>query len=220
MTMNIREIKKSALQSLKGRWGLAILLVIVSSAIYNLFPMLIEILFSGGINTWLNDEYPYWVPLLSLFVSIILIPIYVATDWVFLSIARNEEAKVADLFNLYNEIPNFFKSIFLTILIGIYVLLWSLLLIIPGIIKGIAYSQAYFIFKDNPTYSTNEIITTSRELMKGYKWKYFLLNLSFLGWAILTLFTLGIGLVWLIPYFKTALTTFYVNLTRQEEELI
>jgi uncharacterized membrane protein len=63
--------------------------------------------------------------------------------------------------------------------------------------------------KDHPEYSITEAITESKKIMQGYKWKYFLLHLSFIGWGILSLFTLGIGLLWLIPYMNTSLASFY-----------
>ncbi|HWJ79459.1 MAG TPA: DUF975 family protein, partial [Niallia sp.] len=75
-----------------------------------------------------------------------------------------------------------------------------------------AYSQTLYLLKDNPDYGIFEAITESRRRMNGYKWKYFLLNLSFIGWGILGLFTLGIGYLWLIPYIYASNAAFYKNL--------
>jgi uncharacterized membrane protein len=104
------------------------------------------------------------------------------------------------------------KVVGTAILVGIFTILWSLLLIIPGIIKGIAYSQVFFLLRDNPEYTALEAITESKKRMKGYKWKFFLLNLSFIGWAFIAIFTLGIGFLWLTPYILTANATFYNEL--------
>jgi len=92
---------------------------------------------------------------------------------------------------------------------GIFVFLWSLLLLIPGIIKGLAYSQTFYLLKDHPEYTVLEAITESRKRMVGYKWKYFLLHLSFIGWGILCLISLGIGLLWLVPYYNATMAAFY-----------
>jgi uncharacterized membrane protein len=89
-------------------------------------------------------------------------------------------------------------------------------LIVPGIIKSFSYSQVYFILKDTPTISANEAITQSRKLMFGYKWKYFLLLLSFIGWGILSVITLGIGFIWLVPYMTASLAAFYDQLVKKQ----
>src|SRR5690606_11316295 len=110
------------------------------------------------------------------------------------------------------EGAKYFRIILLGFLIGIFTFLWSLLLVIPGIIKSLSYSQAYFIIKDHPEMSVLDAITESRHRMNGYKWKYFLLNLSFIGWGILSILTLGIGLLWLVPYITASYAAFYNDL--------
>ena len=83
------------------------------------------------------------------------------------------------------------------------------LLIIPGIIKGLAYSMTPYILKDFPELSPNQAINLSIKMMKGHKFDYFWLNLSFIGWYILAMFTLAIGFVWVLPYVQTANAAFY-----------
>jgi uncharacterized membrane protein len=89
---------------------------------------------------------------------------------------------------------------------------WLLLFIIPGIIAGIRYSQAYFIKIDNPHMLSFEAINESKRLMKGNKWKYFCLGFSFIGWTLLSLLTLGIGMLWVTAYSRTAFGKFYDDL--------
>jgi uncharacterized membrane protein len=72
--------------------------------------------------------------------------------------------------------------------------------------------------KDHPEYTVLEAITESRKRMKGLKWKYFLMHLSFIGWGILCMFTLGIGLLWLIPYAGTTMAAFYNELIVPQED--
>lgn len=114
--------------------------------------------------------------------------------------------KINDLFNGFKE---FGRSLVLYLLIGLFVLLWSLLFIIPGIIASYRYALAFYILRDNPQMSASEALNESKRLMDGYKMDLFLLGLSFIGWALLCILTLGIGLLWLGPYMNTAYTNFY-----------
>ena len=98
------------------------------------------------------------------------------------------------------------------ILVVIYEFLWTLLLIIPGIIKYYSYAMTKFILLDEPELKYDAAIEKSMEMMKGKKFKLFLLDLSFIGWALLCILTLGIGLVLLVPYMYTARAAFYEDL--------
>jgi uncharacterized membrane protein len=98
----------------------------------------------------------------------------------------------------------------------IFVLLWTLLLIIPGIIMAIAYSQTFYIIADDKNITPMDAIRKSVRLMNGYKGKYFLFCLRFLGWAILCLFTLGIGFLFLIPYMRVCFAKFYEDIKDRE----
>ncbi len=94
----------------------------------------------------------------------------------------------------------------------IFVFLWSLLLIIPGIIATLSYSMTYFIIADNNSITALEAITKSKEMMRGNKWKFFCLGLRFLGWSLLCVVTLGIGFLWLTPYMSVSSAQFYDDL--------
>ena len=211
--MKISEIKKQALGALKGKWGLAVLATFVFFLIYMVVPMIIEIPFGG-----FEDPPTIAANVVNIIVTLLLIPFSFAFYWFFLSLARLEKPQLSDLFTVYADVKNWLKLIGASILVSIFVFLWSLLLIIPGIIKGLAYSQYYFVLRDHPEYSVTESITESRRLMDGYKWKYFLLCLSFIGWGILALITLGIGFLWLIPYVTTSLAAFYDKVTEAQAQ--
>ncbi|MFC3885038.1 DUF975 family protein [Bacillus songklensis] len=215
--MKIREVKRYARQSLKNRWGFALLLTIVTFGIYGGIQVLVEMLISGGFEAWVDDESTS-ATMVGYILSVILAPIIMSNYWVFLGIVRKEPVKIGDLFDPFLNFGLYVKAIGLYILVAIYTLLWTLLLIIPGIIKGMAYSQAYFVLKDHPDYSINRAITESRKLMDGYKWSYFLLMLSFIGWGILSILTLGIGFLWLIPYVTASLASFYEQLSNHPKE--
>ena len=95
------------------------------------------------------------------------------------------------------------------LLMYILTVLWSLLLIIPGIIKAFSYAMTPYILEENPELSASEAIHRSRMMMRGHKFDLFWLYLSFIGWGILCIFTFGIGYLWLAPYVETAQAAFY-----------
>ena len=99
----------------------------------------------------------------------------------------------------------------------LYTLLWTLLLVIPGIIKGYAYSMTPYVMNDHPELDAEDCIHESRMIMRGHKWKLFCLDLSFIGWAILCLFTLGIGFLWLQPYMESSHAKFYEELKARRD---
>jgi len=142
-------------------------------------------------------------------ISIILIPLGIGVVWFYVNLVRGSLPKLEEIFFVYKDWKVFLKLIWVSIVQGIFVFLWSLLLLIPGIIKGLAYSQTFYLLKDHPEYTVLEAITESRKRMVGYKWKYFLLHLSFIGWGILCLISLGIGLLWLVPYYNATMAAFY-----------
>lgn len=99
------------------------------------------------------------------------------------------------------------------VLVSLFTFLWTLLLIVPGIIKALSYSQTYYILADaqanDVEMSAMEAIKTSQMIMKGHKWEFFCLQLSFLGWMILAGLTFGIGWLWLGPYLSTTKACYY-----------
>lgn len=123
-----------------------------------------------------------------------------------LKISRNEEVTYKELFSK-THLWLFF--ILVTLLVGIFVSLWSILLIIPGIIATYAYRMVYFIKLDNPDIGVLEAISKSKEIMRGHKLDLFILQLSFIGWIILGAFTFGILYLWLVPYMSITECNFY-----------
>ena len=104
------------------------------------------------------------------------------------------------------------KSVVGILLVGLYTWLWSLLLVIPGIVKSFSYSMTFYILSDHPEMTVSEAINESIKMMYGHKMQLFMLSLSFLGWSILASLTLGIGYIWLIPYMATSMANFYDSL--------
>jgi uncharacterized membrane protein len=129
----------------------------------------------------------------------------------FISFVRKEDVKIENIFKGFN---NFLPAMIAYILQGIFVALWSLLLIVPGIIAGFRYAMTYYILADNPTLDGLEAIRQSKAMMKGNKGRLFVFYLSFFGWYLLVPLTLGIILIWLAPYMSAALALFYEDLKK------
>ena len=119
------------------------------------------------------------------------------------------EYQVKDLFSQFDRFSVGFLQRFLR---ALYTFLWGLLFIIPGIVKGYAYAMTPYILTDHPEMTAKQAIQLSQELMDGYKTDLFVLGLTFIGWDILNLLTLGIGSFWLSPYKEATRTAFYRQL--------
>lgn len=142
------------------------------------------------------------------FLSIfIILPLEYGYSVAFLGFKRTgEDVKIESLLDGFKDYGRVFVT---TLLQYIYIVLWTLLLIVPGIIKSISYSQTFYVLKDNPELNNNAAIERSMAMMEGHKMEYFCLTLSFIGWILLSILTLGIGLLWIVPYMQTAMAHFY-----------
>jgi len=109
----------------------------------------------------------------------------------------------------------FGKTLGSYLLVSLYVFLWTLLLIVPGIIAAYSYRMVFYILIDNPEIGVSEALRQSKKMMYGYKSKLFCLDLSFIGWGLLCILTFGIGILWLSPYMLTSQTIFYEELHKE-----
>ncbi len=179
-------LMKMARESLRGNWGVAIGTFLVYSLIIGILPA---------------------IPVLGLIVLLVITAPLVLGLMIFtLSLSRKENASLGQLFQGFN---NFGSALGASLLIGLFTFLWSLLLIIPGIIATLSYSMTFFILADNSSIGPMEAIKKSKEMMNGNKWKLFCLGFRFVGWSILSVFTAGIGTLWLIPYTYVSMAKFY-----------
>ena len=198
----ISEYKDMALQSLEGKWGKAAIATLIVFIILELF---------GSSPSFFMEPIPSMV-LQGVF-SLLLLPLVWGHFIFFLRLIRDENLDYGHLFDGFNQ---YFRIFLAELLRGIYILLWALLLIIPGIIKEYSYAMTEFILKDNPEMSGEEAICESMRLMQGHKMQLFLLDLSMIGWLILSILTLGIGLLFLMPYNYTAHAHFYEDLKAKQ----
>ena len=135
---------------------------------------------------------------------------------IFLAFIRGEKA--FSMSKLFDGFQDYGRTLTIVLLTAAYTFLWMLLFIVPGIIKSYSYSMTYYITKDKPELSTEEAINESMRLMEGNKMRLFLLDLSFIGWVLLSFLTCCIGLLWLIPYAQTARACFYEDLIANDTQ--
>ena len=135
-------------------------------------------------------------------------PLEYGMAYIFLKQARDHQSvQLGDMFRGFQD--DFGGTFLIGLMTSLFTFLWSLLFVIPGIVKAYAYSMAYYIKLDHPDYGWNACITASRQLMNGHKWEKFVLDLSFLGWIIVGSLCLGVGTLWVTPYMEAANAQFY-----------
>jgi len=108
----------------------------------------------------------------------------------------------------------FGKTLGVYLLMNLFIFLWMLLLIVPGIVAAYSYRMSLYLLIDNPEIGVSEALRKSKEMMNGYKARLFYLDLSFIGWALLCVLTFGIGILWLYPYMLTSQAIFYEELRK------
>lgn len=130
---------------------------------------------------------------------------------------RQEKPAIERLFSYFSH----WKTLTIANLLrSVYIFLWSLLFIIPGIFATYSYAMTSYILAENPEISASEAIARSKEMMEGNRWRLFCLEISFFGWAMLCAFTCGIGFLWLTPYEQAAKAAFYREVSGTEYVLL
>ncbi|WP_455584160.1 DUF975 family protein [Bacteroides sp.] len=188
------DLRAEARVALSGKWVMAAIATLIYSAVV------------GGLSA---------IPVVGILICLLTLPIAYGYAVVILNVFRGGEVNIGSLFDGFSD---YGRIIGTKLLQAIYTFLWTLLLVIPGIIKFYSYNMTDFILKDEPTLSNNAAIEKSMAMMDGNKMKLFLLDLSFIGWAILCIFTFGIGYFFLQPYVQSAHAAFYEDLKAQISE--
>ena len=125
-----------------------------------------------------------------------------------------EKMDIGDIFNGFRD--DFSNTFLIGLMTFIFTFLWSLLFIIPGIVKSYSYSMAVYIKVDNPDYDWKQCIDESQRMMQGHKGELFVLDLSFIGWLFVGACCFGVGTFWVTAYMEAAHSQFYENLRRTE----
>jgi uncharacterized membrane protein len=185
-------LMRASREALRGKWGIAIL----TFFIYALLTTT-----SGTMRT-----HGSYLTISSTLTLIIAGPLALGAAIFSLSISRGKEARLEEIFLGFN---NFGTALVTYLLLLLYIFLWTLLLIVPGIIAALGYSLTFYILVDDPNIKPQDALKKSKSMMDGYKEKLFYLSLRFLLLAILCILTLGIGFLWLIPYVHVTMAKFY-----------
>ena len=210
-----QELKNSALAALKGNWAPAVLGAIfftfatclITSPGYCANMAAFDMPFFNSINPKLLKIFSNSSFLLNFF---LLYPLSLGYSVAHKELLQNGDAAITRN-TVRLAFSDYVRNAVSILLVYLYTILWTLLFIVPGIIKGLAYSLTPFIVKDNPQLSPNQAINLSMKMMKGHKFDLFYLYLSFIGWILLAMLTLGIGLLWVIPYMQTSMAAFYLD---------
>ena len=190
-TSNV-SLMTAARDSLRGKWGVAIL----TFFIYTLLTAATgSVRHHGSILTFG-----------SVLTLLIAGPLALGAAIFSLNMSHGKEARLEQIFLGFNNFSNAFITYLLVV---IYVLLWTLLLIVPGIIAALGYSMSFYILAENPEIKSQDAMNKSKAMMDGYKLKLFYLCLRFFLLALLCILTLGIGFLWLIPFIHVTMAKFY-----------
>ena len=198
--------KNRALASLSGKWDKAVIATVVYLVITIGICQVVSLPFSSSVASSGSASF-LW--------TILCMPLMWGFEVFFLNLIRGKEINWDSIFDGYKN--GEWKRVGGTyLLLYIYVILWTLLLIIPGIIKGLSYSMTPYIMKDDPAIFGNAAIEKSMRMMDGHKMDLFWLYLSFIGWIILSIFTFGIGFILLEPYIDSSVAHFYEDLKKEQ----
>lgn len=236
------DFRELARRALSGKWGSAVLTTLVASILGADIAMpggpSVSRVTNYVSNTMENGggDHSYSTQLSSLSVTtltyifgavmaitglIIIIGLvqYVIGSFVSLGLIQYNldliDGRDAELSQIFSKASMFGKAFWLRLRMSIFTFLWSLLFIIPGIIKAYSYSMSGFILTENPEMTAEEAMEVSMKMMKGNKWRLFCLEFSFIGWNILGILSLGIGMLWVTPYQNAAVAAFYDEISRE-----
>lgn len=210
------ELRAQARERLEGQWGTFVLMTFLMLVIQTILQIpgyigsLLEVLSPENVLASLSFSN------ISNILSLLALPL----SWgLTVSLLRNHREESVDLENLFDgfrggRYTRVFCALFL---VRLFTFLWTLLLIIPGIMKAFSYALTPYILLDEPELTARQAISRSCEIMQGRRWKLFCLSLSFIGWGILSILTFGIGFLWLAPYMNASIAAFYEDARAEYE---
>lgn len=186
------ELKMAAKDQIKGNIGMYFVCMLIVSCI------------SGALG---------YIPKVGYILSFLFLsPMILAFARINLGMTNGEKVEVKPLLESFND---FGKALLLNILASVFICLWSILLVVPGIIKALSYSMSFYILAENPDMDAMEALEESKKIMEGHKWEFFVLLLSFILWDILGCITWGLAYIYVAPY-KNATIADYYNKIKNE----
>ena len=208
----IKDYKNAALAALNGKWAPAV----ICSVVYVILTMAVSMS-----SAFADENSPTGIFIVSLLLQFVLsfivtmpagLGYYNAHKELFVS---GDDKMTSNMFKI--GFGNWFRNVWAMLLYGVVVFIGFIFLIVPGVVIAIGCSLAPYLIVDNPELSAAETLKLSWKMMKGHKWQFFVLSLSFIGWGCLCMLTLGIGFFWLYPYMYTAIAAFYVDVKAEYE---
>lgn len=226
------DFRQKAREVLKGKWGIAVIAGLLASLLGGTSGGSVDINFdfsgaeSPNIQSFdLKHIFQELIPepfrgilLGGILYAVVVVLVFAALYYVLGSVVGIGYAQFnLDLHDqanpsigtLFSRFQMWKNAALTRLLRDVYIFLWSLLLIIPGIVASYSYAMAEYILAENPQLTPKEAIARSKELMQGNRWRLFCLHFSFIGWLLLTLLTFGIGALWLVPYQQASVAAFY-----------
>ena len=191
------EYKEQAKQLLTGKYQNVIIIMLIMGVVSSLFT-------SGNFSQNAN----FGARLLSIISFALSAAFTYAQTKMYIGVTNDENPDIETVV-LAGFKENYVRSLITLLIQTVYIILWTLLFVIPGIIKAYAYSMSFYLLNKNKDLQPSEAITMSKEYTNGYKMDLFMLHLSYIGWYILSLFTFGILLFWVIPKVQTAQTLIF-----------
>ena len=222
--MTSSELRAVARQNLEGTWGISVGVALVASLLGgSMAGAGSNVNFNVSEENIRNLPPVFWTVLLPLVsvAGLLSLAALILGGTVELGYAKfllkqydRKELQFSDLFSQFERFGTGFAQKFLRTL---FTVLWSLLFIIPGIVKGLSYAMTPFILEEHPEMTASQAIKASMQLMDGHKMDLFILGLSFIGWSLLACLTMGIGFLFLNPYMNAAYAAFYRDISRKQE---
>lgn len=218
---NSEDFRRWARNALNGRWLEAILAGIVIGFLGSgpsLLSTPIRINLDLSSNT-MGEEPTGILMILGIFTFIWIVVLFVIGGAIQLGYALFNlnlvDGKPAQVSNLFSQFHRIGTGICMNFFLVLFEFLWSLLFIIPGIIAAYSYAMTPYILAEHPEYGALEAIRMSKEMMRGNKMRLFILNLSFIGWILLSILTCGLGMLAVTPYMQAANAAFYREVSAQ-----
>lgn len=206
------EYRAAARQALQGHWNEAAIVSFVLLVITGLCA-------GGGAASDLIIHAPFVKSFTNttamLLQYLVAVPVSAAFSFMVLDFMRGERGfelngLIAPLKEDYRRI--LVTCVLMSVIVSVAAVVTIFLLAIPAIILGLYYGMVPFLLRDYKELTWRETLRTSREMMHGHVWQYFCLQMSFIGWVLLSILTCGVGLIWLMPYMETAEAAFYDDL--------
>ena len=212
-----KEYKNEALAALKGNWAPAVLATLIYLVIVCVLSGSTEL---PRLLGKMASENNIWLEGINKLSSILILsPLAVGfSNAMRFLYERRDIALTRNMFEI--PLKDYVRITWGMLLMTIKIILWTLLLIVPGILKTFSYAMTPYILVDNPELSASEAIHKSSEMMDGHRFDLFYLYLSFIGWFLLACLTCGIGFFWLQPYVENSVAAFYNDLKASYGETV